>query len=263
MSDKTDRGGSRTLEDRVRALHDVSGSLRSRLKAGAAPAEISMAVRALLRELDEVTSMSAPLRDLLETAERAAESELLRIGAELRDACVDKGWTVDGSWPQFFVERSVGVYLDEKARVAIVAGRRVPAVADKVVRALSPIVKQLFPKSYTPAGFLEDLAGAADVVARPGSQAPILQVYRQLIIDSQPARLWKDARAEVFVPMSIEQFRARFSRAIEGSNQLADGRSLRLVPPLDAGDGIFVWQPAENRFGHVGRIQFRQDLPQQ
>jgi hypothetical protein len=259
VSGKLNRAKSRTLEEQVRALQSASASLRDSLKIGAAPAEIATRAKVLMRELNGVTNLRDALDELVESAEKEAESEFLRLEAQLRAACVARGWTFHGSWPHFFVERSIGVELDEKARSAIVAGRQTSATVNTLLETLTPLVKQLLPKSFNPERFLHDLANAFDVVSKPGAQAPILEVYRQLVINSQSSRFWKDARGEGFIPLSIEQFRARFSGTLGSANKLSDGRSLRLVPPLDARDGIFIWQPAENRFGYVGRIQFVQD----
>ena len=35
-----------------------------------------------------------------------------------------------------------------------------------------------------------------------------------------------------------------------------NGRELRLIPPLNPKDALFIYQPAERRFGFVGRIEF-------
>jgi hypothetical protein len=36
----------------------------------------------------------------------------------------------------------------------------------------------------------------------------------------------------------------------------ADGRELRLIPPIEPSDSIYLYQPSERRFGYVGRIEF-------
>jgi hypothetical protein len=57
--------------------------------------------------------------------------------------------------------------------------------------------------------------------------------------------------------MSMDQFRARLSRALEKTAiTTPDGRELRLLPPIDPKHAVFLYQPAEGRFGFVGRIEF-------
>jgi hypothetical protein len=57
--------------------------------------------------------------------------------------------------------------------------------------------------------------------------------------------------------MSMDQFRARLSRALEkAAITTPDGRELRLLPPIDPKHAVFLYQPAEERFGFVGRIEF-------
>ena len=58
--------------------------------------------------------------------------------------------------------------------------------------------------------------------------------------------------------LSADQFRARLSASLEsGVRSAPDGRELRLLPPIDPKDAMFIYQPAERRFGFVGRIEFR------
>ena len=86
----------------------------------------------------------------------------------------------------------------------------------------------------------------------------MLDVYRALVILAQPARFWRNASRPALFELTIDQFRARLSAALEANTvSTADRRELRLLPPIDPKDAVFVYQPAENRFGFVGRIEFR------
>jgi hypothetical protein len=82
-------------------------------------------------------------------------------------------------------------------------------------------------------------------------------VYRAFVVNAQDSRFWRDARSGSFAGIGLDQFRARLTRALEGENPAApDDRFLRLLPPLDPKDALFLYQPAEKRFGYVGRIEF-------
>lgn len=88
-------------------------------------------------------------------------------------------------------------------------------------------------------------------------QVPLHRVYKQLVLDQQRPGFWDNARADAFVGMSLEQFRARISQMLaDGITSGSCGRELRLLPPIDPKDAIFLYQPAEGRFGFVGRIEF-------
>jgi hypothetical protein len=103
------------------------------------------------------------------------------------------------------------------------------------------------------------LATAYDQARGKSAQAPILEVYRIFVLQQQKSRFWRDARQQVFVGLSLDQFRARLSRALEETADTypsRSGRQLRLLPPLDPRDAIFLYQPFETRFGFVGRIEF-------
>src|SRR5262249_49873075 len=120
-------------------------------------------------------------------------------------------------------------------------------------------VSQLIPKGFEPKKFLAEIALAYDQAAGgKGGEVPLLEVYRALVIRSQTGRFWRDARRSGFSEITSDQFRARLSAALDANITAApDGRELRLLPPINPKDALFLYQPAENRFGFVGRIEFR------
>jgi hypothetical protein len=181
---------------------------------------------------------------------------LLQLEAELRDLCVTKGWRVDGQWPDFIMNLGVSVHVDGEKRIAIVGDVQRPASAGAIAKTLEPRVAELLPKNFAPPRFMESLLRAYDSVGGGSGQALILDVYRSLVIQSQAPRFWRDARPNLFTPLTIDQFRARLSKSLESGVVSADGRELRLFPALDPKDAIFMYQPAERRFGYVGRIEF-------
>jgi hypothetical protein len=86
---------------------------------------------------------------------------------------------------------------------------------------------------------------------------PILDVYREVVIQQQSPRFWRDADPQLFVAIGADQFRARLSKMMEiGVTETSDGRSLRLLPPLNPKDGLFMFLPTESRFAYVGRVEF-------
>src|SRR5262249_4510991 len=127
-----------------------------------------------------------------------------------------------------------------------------------VTTVLRPLINELVPRNFSEARFMQSLADAYDDMHDgKSSQIPILKVYRQLVLRQQKPNFWKDARGDLFVGMSIDQFRARLSRAVTKNATIVSGnRELRLLPPIDPRNALYLYQPAEGRFGFVGRIEF-------
>ena len=104
--------------------------------------------------------------------------------------------------------------------------------------------------------FMGELASAYDETRPTTGQLPLFDVYRSMVIRIQSSRFWRDAIVHAFVGLSADQFRARLSFSCGRGTTSLDGRTLRLLPPLNPKDGLFLYQPAEARFGFVGRIEF-------
>jgi hypothetical protein len=221
---------------------------------------------AMVGWLESVAPATADLPDLeqrrvllLDQWRSAASQEFLKIEADLRDACRTRGWQIDGQWPDLYVERGILVHVNEKERGATVGHTRLrSATISAIVKTLEVQVPTLIPRTFSPEGFITELVGAYDELSNGrGGQQKMLDVYRVLVIRSQSTRFWRDAHASAFTPLGVDQFRARMARALAaGATTAPDGRQLRLLPPLDPKDALFMHQPAEGRFAFVGRIEF-------
>src|SRR5262249_52103533 len=132
----------------------------------------------------------------------------------------------------------------------------VPSI-EAIIEAVNSRLSTLVPKDFDGGAFVDTLAQAYTAVAPSGGQAAIFDVYRMFVMLSQPPRFWRNPKPEGFAMIDLDQFRARLSKALESDVRSAfDGRTLRLLPPLNPKDGLFVFQPAEGRFGFVGRLEF-------
>lgn len=240
-----------SAHDRLGRLADAS----RRLNEAREPEHVGSAAKALLAALGDPATLVHDVERMGRDADAEMRRNLLSLEADLRSACARRGWSLDGVWPTFFIEKAVEVAIDEANGLVRVAGQRVSMEVEAIAECAAPLVRQLLPRSFSPASFLQSIASALDDVAAPGGSATIGQIYRQLVVDAQSPRFWRDAKSELFTPLSLEQFRARLSKMLESDSRLPDGRVLRLSPPLNASDGVFLWQPAEHRFGYVGRVQ--------
>lgn len=187
-----------------------------------------------------------------------ADRRFLEFETDLRTALAQQRWKVEGCWPSIYVEHGIPVDIDEKSRSVKVGGRKTSTPTVKsVVAALKPLVAGLVPNNFAPQSFIDLLAKAYDDVKGSKSQAPAQDVYYGLVMRIQAPQFRRDARADRFRELTLDQFRARLTRCLEcGYTSTTDRRELRMLSPLDPQESIFVYQPAELRFAFVGRIEF-------
>jgi hypothetical protein len=193
-------------------------------------------------------------------AEQAASVAMLELESDILDLCRTHGWRVGGQWPTLIVERAIQLKADPERRTITIAGGKLKAMNTHAIeKVLEELIPQLIPRGFDPQQFVDLLAQAYDQAsARAGGEIPILRVYQALVILSQRPRFWRDARRQGFSELTSDQFRARLSASLEANATMTpDGRELRLLPPIDPKDSVFLYQPAEHRFGFVGRIEFR------
>ena len=184
-------------------------------------------------------------------------ASFLQLDAAFHELCAERGWKLDGQWPDFTVEFGVSIHIDEAQR-SILIGDAHRVQPGELEEALAKATADLLPKSFSPKAFMEKVVAAYDSISKGEQlQVPILSLYREMVTQSQTPKFWRNASQSTFNPFTISQFRARVSRMLEGGVFNAmDGRELRLLPPLNPKDAIFVFQPSERRFGFVGRVEF-------
>lgn len=196
---------------------------------------------------------------LLAACQTDVRRAFMKMASDIQEICVRREWVIDGEWPAFYVQRGIEIVIDEKKDTVNIGGNALPGSSlQEIEQALELHVSELFPGKHSSADFINLLAQAYDhATNRKGGQAPILEVYRWVVILCQSKRFWRDARSDRFVQVNADQFRARFSHALQGrTTSTSDGRKLRVFPPIDPKDAIFMYQPSERRFGFVGRIEF-------
>jgi len=237
----------------------VATARRARKDGNASEAGAAVSLlQALDRQVEPLVTARQELTALVTELEHTAEHQFLELESHLREACAVRGWKLDGSWPTLYAERAIQVEIDSAKRTAAVGGQKLgPASCSSIVKALELRIRDLLPSSFSASGFVAQLLASFDEARTKSAEVPLFDVYRRFVVRSQGPRFWKDARSEDFKGISVEQFRARLTRVLEERTTTApDGRELKLLPPLDPKDGLFLYQPAEARFGYVGRIEF-------
>ena len=247
-----------TIGARLAAFTSAIERLDILLKRGGEMRSALELMRRAGEAAEPLAGMSAELKAFEKMWKDRADREFLAFEDRLRQGCQARGWRLDGQWPAFYVERAISVVVDERLRTVTVSEDELqqPTV-DTVILRLESIVGDLLPRAFSARNFMSSLAKAYDRIREGSAQVPLLSVYRQYICDQQKAKFWRDARTDAFIGLSIEQFRARLSGALEqGVTAASDRRELRMFPPIDPSDAVFLYQPAEARFGFVGRIEF-------
>ena len=256
LEDRTNEFATQ-LSERAQALSKLLRARKRRGQDGHDPERVVRWLEAGALVMEGWAELDAARTQLLGSWHETVAVSLLQLEADLREICRVRGWRLDGQWPDFVVDYGVSVHVDEKARSVLVGDVRCLENAPAITGALTRQVGGLLPKTFSPQRFVESLLHAYEaVIDSKGGQARVLEVYRWFVIEAQSARFWRDAKAALFTSITTDQFRARLSVSLERGIASAQGRELRLLPPLDPKDALFVYQPAEQRFGYVGRIEF-------
>lgn len=245
---------------------DVAGALSARLRPltafealvgqKASPARLLEAARGALSAMDRDTI--AALERLIADLDEGVVRKLSELEADIGDLARAHGWRLEGIWPTFQVERGIELRVEATKRIVRVAGQAIDATdIDAIGNAVRLAIRDLVPNGFSAHDMLEQLRRSHAALRPEGGQIPIMDLYGRFVMDVQTQRFWKDARADRFVGLSVDQFRARLSRMLaDGVTVARDGSELRMLPPLDPKDALFVYQPGEGRFGYVGRIEF-------
>lgn len=227
------------------------------LAAAASGVEAERLLQELRLDLGKLPNVARDVDQMLPGLPAVVAREFGEFESTLREGCAGRGWRCDGQWPHFVIATGIDVEVQEKNR-AVRVGRKLSAIDVQAVFAeLERLVPLLVPKSFDAGAFLEQLYAAYEAAQRMSGPVPLLRVYREYVVARQKSTFWSDPVAKSFTEVNASQFRARLS-ALLGSGRLTTraGRNLRLVPPLDPKDALFIYLPAERRFAFVGRIDF-------
>jgi hypothetical protein len=220
-------------------------------------------VDAVIRWLESAKQVVGEIPDfekvrvrLLQAWSERLSGAILELEADLKEYCMTRRWRVDGQWPEFVIEYGISIKINEKERSTNVGDVKTAANIGAISRVLEPAVASLVPKSFNCGEFLDGVLHAYEATSQKKGQLLLLDVYRSMVIQSQSSKFWRNAKATLFTPLTIDQFRARLSRALLEGSSVVKGQTLKFFPPLDTKDALFMYLPAEERFAYVGRIEF-------
>lgn len=209
------------------------------------------------RELiqNEGISLSAEVAAQLEEDCRDA---ILRFEADLREAITLAGHSLTGQWPNYYVQDLIPVVIDKETASITVGGDRVTALkADAVIKSLNSQLKKLVVTKEGLTAFLRDVFEAyKKLTAGKQASVSVWDLYREIVVAKQPRSLWRDASAKNYRPFTEAEFRAHLTALLKANETTIDSQQLRLLPPISKNESVFIYQPAEKRFAHVGRVEF-------
>lgn len=260
MESPIERPAPDRLADAVEAMEARQAQLKRALtdfKKGAA-ADPCAAHRWLQANISLLEKEAPAVIELAAEVEARCRDALLRFEADLREAVTAAGLSLSGQWPRYYVEHVVPVVVDEGRYTVVVGEARLQTLAaGEVVASLRTQLKALKPPADKLPDFLREIYDA--YVKLASAQSPTVSawaLYREVVIGRQPRKFWRDASRVNFRPFTEADFRAHLTELLKANLTVISSRQLRLLPPVSKDESLFIYQPAENRFAHVGRVEF-------
>lgn len=182
----------------------------------------------------------------------------LELETRVREIGEKHGWCVVGSWPSYLVAYGIQIQFEEKAHTATLGSRKLVVFElSELESFIQEEVEDLIPRDFAPQRFLDLLYAAYQDARKNSDQVPIFELYQALVIRAQRPGYWRNATSARFSGLTIEQFRARLTVALKsGALKTRSNNEIRLFPPLDPRDGLFFFNPLDERLQFLGRVAF-------
>ena len=205
----------------------------------------------IIEEAPELVEWTGQIKEL-------CDDILLQYDANFRDAVASEGWSIDGQWPKYYIERFIAVSIDSK-KFTVTVGKEILKSLEmkKLIDVIKSYVKQFKPDPAKLRPFLEEMYAAYSAIRESeGGSVAIWDLYKQLVISRQSKNFWHNASRESFKTVRDVEFIAYLTELLKSNLTTISDHQMRLLPPLASSDSMFIYQPIEKRFSHVGRIQF-------
>lgn len=196
--------------------------------------------------------------DVAQQLEEDCRDAMLRLDSDLREAITAAGHSVTGQWPNYYVQELVPVVIDEKTAAITIGKDRISTLKpDAVVASLNSQLRQLAVTKEALTSFLRDLfEGYKKLTLGKQASVSIWDLYREIVVAKQPRSLWRNASSKNYRQFTEAEFRAHLTALLKANATTIDSHQLRLLPPISKNESVFIYQPAEKRFAHVGRVEF-------
>lgn len=208
--------------------------------------------------LDIIKQISPELIPLQKDFEALYKGRLLTIESDLRDTIISLGFNFSGQWPKYYINYILPVIVDENKYTIYVNSEKFQTVdISKIVESIKRQIKNLQIEKCDLQGFLGELHDTYVKLSSPQNPTvAIWKIYREIVINKQSRQLWRDASSDNFRPFRELEFRASLTELLKKNITSISTHQLRLLPPISKDESMYIYQPAENRFCHVGRIEF-------
>jgi hypothetical protein len=191
----------------------------------------------------------------------------------LREALQADGCTVEGRFPEYWVNKVIKVDIDERRRRARIGTRfhattlqddiSVAAVAEAVRKE----VQRLFQRPFDAHGFLQTLWDAyllalthEKKTQRVGEHANIFTVHKFAVLLKQKDDAFTDASGKKFAPYLPDEFAVDIGKLLaEGVTQTQQGYQLHLVPVRNPKEALFIVNLKTGIGQNYGLVTFRSE----
>lgn len=208
----------------------------------------------------EIIGEGAPeITQLQEGLKALCEDLMSKFDTDFRNSASSKGLLVSGQWPRYFVNHILPVSVDEKKqRIGIGEDPPITPLMEKIFKNIESQLKMLKIPPAKLADFLQEVFNSYKELVSPGTRTvAVFDLYKRVVINRQSNKFWRNASAENFRPFRELDFKAFLTELLKANLTSISGHQLRLHPPIKKGDSMYIYQPGENRFSHVGRVEFQ------
>lgn len=211
------------------------------------------------------TSMPNNLDEAISATEEVLNQERSTLQQRFLEKVSQRGWTVQGNWPEPVIDQVIFVKVDTKRGKTVVNGRSLASFSlAQLLKAIEAERDTLLRKDFDPAKWLAELSTAYDRARSlrglpNGEPIPVFDIVPQIAWARQEEKFFHNPSAENFLPYSVVQFRADLTRTLAADiTQTAGGRRLEISSGSFVKDTIFVYFPITRHLGSCGRIAFSQ-----
>lgn len=217
------------------------------------------AVHSWLESNIELIKQEAP--SLLNISDQAAylcKEKMLQFEAELHEAIISAGLTIYGQWPRYYINNVIQITVDEKKQNCVVGERKLRTLAiGEIISSVSAQLKKITPSPAKLEQFMEELYDSYSSLSSEGTRSiSVWDIYKEILIKRQSRKLWRNALASNFRPFGEQEFRACLTELLKKNISTTHGLQMRLLPPIARDESVYIYQPVESRFCHIGRIEF-------
>ncbi|MEW6261795.1 MAG: hypothetical protein AB1641_01850 [Thermodesulfobacteriota bacterium] len=199
------------------------------------------------------------ITQLQEGLKALCDDLMLKFDTDFKNKASSKGLLVSGQWPKYFINHILPVSVNEKKhRVGIGEDPPITPLIERIFKNIQSQLKMLEIPPEKLADFLQELFNSYKELVSPATRTvAVLDLYKRIVINRQSTKFWRNASAQNFRPFRELDFKAFLTKLLKANLTSISGHQLRLHPPIKKGDSMYIYQPGENRFCHVGRVEFQ------